>query len=336
MELLAQAADFGVYGRWTPPDVSEHGHKIDQLITIVHYFMAVLFVGWGIFFVYCLTRFRAKSDGQALYHPVKGKISKYAEVGVAIFEAVLLLGFAMPVWAEYKNDPPAADDRIEVRAIGEQFQWNFHYPGPDGKFGRTRAEFIDTVGNTVGLDPDDPNGKDDIQKIGELHLPVGKPVYVRITSKDVIHSFDIPTMRVKQDAIPGMEIPVWFKIVEGATTENLKRTMTEDFSTTNKWYRLRHHVAVEDYKDRSGQVILAKGEGLGLNRGAGEPKLKQLRDAGVETIKMQPANPLEVVCAQLCGNSHFTMKAQIYTYDEAGYKKWLEDAKPKEVDMSDF
>jgi len=336
MELLAQATDFGVYGRWTPPDISVHGHKIDQLITIVHYFMAVLFVAWGIFFVYCLTRFRARPGGRAEYHPVKGKTSKYAEVGVAIFEAILLLGFSMPAWAEYKNDPPAKAERYEVRAIGEQFQWNFHYPGPDGVFGRTSAEFIDTVGNTIGLDPNDPAGKDDIQKVGELHLPVGKPIYVRITSKDVIHSFDIPTMRVKQDAIPGMEIPVWFQVQEGATTENLKRTMTEEFATTKSWYRLRHHVAVEDYRDRSGQVVLAAGEGLGLNLKMGEAKLKQLHDAGIATIKMQPANPLEVVCAQLCGNSHFKMKAQIYTYDEAGYAAWMESAKPQEVDMGDF
>lgn len=336
MELLAQATDFGVYGRWSPPDVSVHGQHVDQLITIVHYFMAILFVAWGLFFIYCLVRFRARAGGQASYELVKGRASKYAEVAVGLVEVVLLFGFSIPVWAEYKNQPPTADDRFEVRAIAEQFQWNFHYPGPDGKFGRTRAEFIDPVGNTIGLDPNDPAGEDDIQKIGELHLPVDKPVYVRITSKDVIHSFAIPAMRVKQDAIPGMEIPVWFTVLEGATTENLKRTMVEDFSTAESWYRLRHHVAVEDYTDKSGQVILASGDGLGLTLKLGEAKLKQLRGAGIETIRMTPANPLEVVCAQLCGNSHFKMKAQIYTYDAAGFQKWQEEAKPQEVDMDDF
>ncbi|HPF40387.1 MAG TPA: hypothetical protein P5081_21910 [Phycisphaerae bacterium] len=335
MELLAQAADFGTYTNWMPPNLSVHGERIDTLIDILHYFMAVLFVGWGIFFAYCLVRFRAGAAGQAQYHPVSGKVSKYAEVGVAIFEAVLLLGFSIPVWGEYKNNPPAADERIEVRAIGEQFQWNFHYPGPDGVFGRTNAEFIDNVGNTVGLDPNDPAGKDDIQTIGELHLPVGKPIYIRITSKDVIHSFAIPTMRVKQDAIPGMEVPVWFTIKEGATTKNLlkSKSMNEDFDTAKvTWYRLRHHVASKDYTGKAGQVVLAAGDGLGLSRDAGEKKLRELRDNGVTTINMHPANPLEVICAQLCGNSHFKMKAQLFTYDDAGYEAWKKSTVPEVIE----
>lgn len=333
MELLAQAADFGIYGKWTPPNLSEHGAKIDQLIDITHYFMGVLFVAWGIFFTYCIVRFRAKSGGTAQYHPVKGKASKYAEVGVAIFEAVLLLGFSMPVWGEYKNNPPAESDRIEVRAIGEQFQWNFHYPGNDGIFGRTSAEYIDTVSNTIGLDPNDENGKDDIQTIGELHLPVGKPIYVRITSKDVIHSFAIPTMRVKQDAIPGMEVPVWFQIKPSATTENLIKSMQEEFPTAKSdWYRLRHHVATTSYQDKSGQTILAEGDGIGFSRDLGEKKLAQLRKAGIETISMRPANPLEVICAQLCGNSHFKMKAQMFTYDDAGYEAWKKSTIPEVIE----
>lgn len=335
MELLAQAADFGTYGRWTPPNLSEHGGEIDQLIEIVHYFMAVLFVGWGIFFAYCVVRFRAGANGTAQYHPVKGKASKYAEVGVAIFEAVLLLGFSMPVWGAYKNDPPEPGKRVEVRAIGEQFQWNFHYPGNDGKFGRTNAKFIDNVNNTIGLDPDDPNGKDDIQTIGALHLPVGRPIYVRITSKDVIHSFAIPTMRVKQDAIPGMEVPVWFQIKPDATTANLvkSKSMNEDFDTAKtNWYRVRHLVASKDYADKSGQIILAAGDGVGLSRDAGEKKLRQLREAGVESINMHPENPLEVICAQLCGNSHFKMKAQLYTYDDAGFEAWKKSTVPEVIE----
>lgn len=335
MELLAQAADFGTYGSWTPPNLSVRGAEIDQLIEILHYFMAVLFVGWGIFFVYCLVRFRAKTGGAAQYQPVKGKISKYAEIGVAIFEAVLLLFFSMPVWGEYKNNPPEPGERVEIRAIGEQFQWNFHYPGPDGKFGRTNAKFIDTVGNTIGLDPDDPVGQDDIQTVGALHVPVGRPIYVRITSKDVIHSFAIPTMRVKQDAIPGMEVPIWFEVQPGATTENLlkSKSMNEDFNLAKvNWYRLRHLVASKDYEDKSGQVILKAGDSIGLSRDMGEKKLKQLREAGIESINMHPSNPLEVLCAQLCGNSHFKMKAQMYTYDDAGFEAWKKSAIPEVIE----
>jgi cytochrome c oxidase subunit II len=102
-----------------------------------------------------------------------------------------------------------------VRVVGEQFAWNFHYPGNDKMFGRTNPTLVNTATNPLGLDRGDAAGADDIA-FGELHVPVNRPVIVDVTSKDVIHSFFIPVMRVKQDAIPGMRIPVWFTpTVEG-------------------------------------------------------------------------------------------------------------------------
>src|SRR4051794_7980506 len=88
-----------------PPDFSTHGQQVDDLIFYVHIVMAVLFVGWGIFFVYCLFRFRQRSGHQAQYEPIKGKIAKIAEVAVILVEAVLLVGLSMPAWASYKNVP---------------------------------------------------------------------------------------------------------------------------------------------------------------------------------------------------------------------------------------
>ena len=159
-----------------------------------------------------------------------------------------------------------------------------------------------------------------------MHLPVGKDIYVRITSKDVIHSFAIPTMRVKQDSIPGMEIPVWFKVKEDATTDKLKKDMTQPYPIDKiKWRRVRHHVAVEDYQDRSGQVILAKGAFLGNNLEEGEKLLNKLRESGHTELILQPANPLEVVCAQLCGNNHYTMKAQLITHKPADFDAWVQE-----------
>ena len=93
--------------------------------------------------------------------------------------------------------------------VGEQFAWNVHYPGPDGVFGRTDLKLV-TADNPLGLDPNDPRGKDDVVAINELHLQVNRPVLIRVTSKDVIHSFKLPVMRAEQDAIPGFEIPIHF------------------------------------------------------------------------------------------------------------------------------
>jgi cytochrome c oxidase subunit 2 len=93
--------------------------------------------------------------------------------------------------------------------VAEQFAWNVHYPGADGEFGRTDAKLVNPD-NPIGLDRNDPSGKDDITTINRLNLPVGKPVIVFLSSKDVVHSFGLPQMRVKQDAVPGIVQPVWF------------------------------------------------------------------------------------------------------------------------------
>jgi cytochrome c oxidase subunit 2 len=132
---------------------------------------------------------------------------------VAAFEAVLLIGFSMPIWAAVKSDPPVVagrPDPIRVRVVAEQFAWTFHYPGADGEFGAVGPQFVNTATNPLGLDTSDSKGKDDISS-SELHLPVDRPVVCEITSKDVIHSFFLPVMRIKQDAVPGMRIPVWFE-----------------------------------------------------------------------------------------------------------------------------
>jgi len=194
-----------------PPLASVHGAEIDYLIGLVHWLMLLLAVGWGIYFIYALFRFRAPRQPKADYQGVKSHFSTYIEVGVAIFEVVLLVGFALPIWGTVRNDLPSEDEATVVRVVAEQFAWNIHYPGADGIFGKTRLELVDAELNPIGLDRDDPYGADDITTINQLHLPVNKPVLIQLSSKDVIHSFALPVMRVKQDAIPGMEIPVWFE-----------------------------------------------------------------------------------------------------------------------------
>jgi cytochrome c oxidase subunit 2 len=102
---------------------------------------------------------------------------------------------------------------LQIRVVAEQFAWNVHYPGADGIFGRTVPDLVN-ASNPIGLDPADPRAADDIVSINQLHLEKDRPVTIRLSSKDVIHSFNLPTMRVKQDTIPGMEIPVHFTPVE--------------------------------------------------------------------------------------------------------------------------
>ena len=192
-----------------PVAASQHAPDVDSLISVVHWLMLVLFVGWGAFFLFALFRFRKGANPRADYHGAKGKISKMLEIGIVVVEAILLVFFAIPAWARRVSNFPPESGATVVRVVGEQFAWNVHYPGPDGKFGRTDVSLM-AADNPLGLDKSDPAAKDDITTINQLTLPVDKPVLVHLSSKDVIHSFGLYEMRVKQDAVPGLDIPVWF------------------------------------------------------------------------------------------------------------------------------
>jgi cytochrome c oxidase subunit II len=111
---------------------------------------------------------------------------------------------------------------------GEQFAWNVRYAGPDGKFGKTDIKFLDVSDNPLGIDRSDPDAKDDVTTLNQLYLPVNKPIIVKLRSKDVIHSFNVPEFRVKQDAIPGLTIPIWF-IPNVTTAEMRARTNNQEF-----------------------------------------------------------------------------------------------------------
>jgi len=192
-----------------PIQASQHAAEIDQMTILTHWLMAVLFVGWGAFFIFVLFRFRSGANPRASYTGAKGKISKGLEVGVAVIEIVLLVFYAIPAWAKRVKAFPSENEAVVVRVVGEQFAWNVHYPGPDGRFGRTDVSLM-AADNPLGLDRRDAAAKDDITTINQLTLPVDKPVLVHLSTKDVIHSFGLFEMRVKQDAIPGLDIPVWF------------------------------------------------------------------------------------------------------------------------------
>lgn len=206
------------YGIGLPPDLSAHGPAIDNLIKVIHVFMLVLFVGWGIFLLYCLIKYRSRPGHKASYESNKSKLPKYAEIAVVGFEVFLLVGLSFPVWSKYKKDFPSEKDAVVVRVVGQQFAWNIHYPGPDGKFGRTDPKLA-SGSNPLGIDDKDPASWDDVTTINQLHLPVNKPIITHITSMDVIHSFGVPVLRLKQDAVPGMEVPIWFQAIKPGVFE---------------------------------------------------------------------------------------------------------------------
>lgn len=201
-----------------PPNVSEHGFQVDHILEFCHWFMGALFVGWSAYFIYVLVRFRRSRNPVADHEGVKTGISTHLEFAVVLIEAVLLIGFAIPIWGKFVNDFPDTKDAIVVHAVGQQFNWNFHMPGPDGQFGKRDVSLVSTT-NPLGLDPNNPEGKDDLVFTGELHVPVNRTIIVETSSKDVIHNFALPNFRAAQDAIPGSIIPMWFTPIKTGTYE---------------------------------------------------------------------------------------------------------------------
>jgi cytochrome c oxidase subunit 2 len=200
-----------------PVLASEHGKQVDNLIIYVHWLMIVLFVGWLAYFAYTLFRFHRSRNPKADYFGVRNHASSYIEGAVALVEGILLVAVAVPFWARAVDKFPKESESTRVQVVAQQFAWNVRYPGKDGVFGRQDMNYVSET-NVFGIDPKDDHGKDDIQTLNEIHVPLVKgpdgsykPVIIYISSRDVIHSFKLIAMRVCQDAVPGMRIPIWFR-----------------------------------------------------------------------------------------------------------------------------
>jgi len=200
-----------------PELASVHGKDVDNLIIYVHYLMGALFVGWTAYFFYSIWRFRQSRNPKADYVGVTNHSSNYIEGAVVVVEAVLLLVFAVPLWARAVDDFPAEDKSVVVRVTGRQFNWIARYAGPDGTFGKQDARLAtkDNVMGIIAKDPkrgaEDPAGKDDVVvETSDVVVPVNTNIVMHVSSLDVIHSFKVLALRMTQDAIPGMSIPVHF------------------------------------------------------------------------------------------------------------------------------
>jgi len=190
---------------WFPDLASVRGADIDSVFMAVLIVTGIAFIGVQGVLGYFVARYGSQGTERAGYWHDNPKAEAGLLIGTAVILTVLVF-MGQKVWASiYFTDAPA--DAMEVHVTGEQFLWTFHYPGADGVFGRTDPKLM-TGTNTIGLDRKDPAAKDDIVS-ADMHMVLNKPVKIRLRSKDVIHSFFLPRMRYKQDAVPGMSIQVW-------------------------------------------------------------------------------------------------------------------------------
>jgi cytochrome c oxidase subunit 2 len=202
---------------WLLPEAaSAEAAALDAVLRDVHWHVLAVFAVWLAIFATALIRFRAGRHPEPAREGPRPLWPAIAIAAVVLGDVVLLATRALPAWHARMLPPAGAEPPVEIRVAAEQFAWHVHYPGPDGHFARTDAALI-SPSNPVGIDRDSPHAADDIGLTNVLVLPVGRAVAVQLTSRDVVHSFTLPQMRVKQDATPGFVTRTWFTPVkEGA------------------------------------------------------------------------------------------------------------------------
>ena len=184
--LLPAAA--GAWPSWMrlPEQASTYAPDIDNMFHLIMWITGVIFVIVELLLLVFLWKYRHRPGRVATYTHGNNRLEVIWTIVPALI-CVMLALLSRRIWDHIKENMP--HDAVEIQVTAEQFAWNIRYPGPDGKFGTA----------------------DDVTTLNQLHVPVGKPVIVTVTSKDVIHSFFLPEFRVKQDAVPGMHTRIWFE-----------------------------------------------------------------------------------------------------------------------------
>jgi len=185
---------------------------VDFTVDITLYVTGFVFVAVNLFMAYCVIKFRHRKGKRATYEPENKKLESWL-TGLTAIGVAAMLTPGLFVWAKFVDVPEEAH---VVEAVGQQWHWSFRLPGEDGKLGEVDAERI-TNDNPFGMDPDDPNGQDDVLiHSAEVHVPIDKPVKFLLRSKDVLHDFAVAQFRVKMDLVPGMNTFLWLTpTVEG-------------------------------------------------------------------------------------------------------------------------
>ncbi len=204
--LVAASLLFHFVSPWYFTPIASNWGAIDTTISITFWVTGIVFVAVNLFMAYAIFRFRHRSDRRASYEPENKKLEWWL-FGVTSVGVASMLAPGLVVWAKFVDVPK---DAAQVEAIGQQWRWQYRFPGKDGKLGTVHARFVNS-GNPFGMNPADPNGQDDILIANpELHLPLGKPVNMLLRSLDVLHNFSVAQIRVKMDLVPGLVTSVWF------------------------------------------------------------------------------------------------------------------------------
>ena len=270
---------------WLPADFSRHGGAIDVMFDFILWMTTL--VGALVFaaMIYFMIKYRHRPGRHARYTHGNMKLELVWTLVPTLILA-LTAALSQKTWSQIKyheNAPKPEDNPIHVHVVGKQFKWYFHYPGKDGKFGPTLDPKLvnrDAAEpeKIIGLDRGHPDAKDDLVAV-LMYVPVNRPVLVELDSVDVIHSFFLPSFRVKQDAMPGLHGRIWFE-----ATRTSRQVVGE------------HDDAADSSQGEAAHPI------WGYEK---SPK------------------PFDIVCAELCGQGHFTMRGDLFIVAQDEYERFL-------------
>ena len=203
--LVVGSIVFHFASPWWFTDIAADWGSVDFVIDVTFWVTGFVFIVINLFMAYCVYKFRQKPGHKAVYEPENHKL----EVSLSVVTAIGVVAMLAPglfVWATFVTVP---DDAAEFEVVGQQWQWQFRYPGADGILGTADTQYV-SITNPLGVNPQDPNGRDDVIVNGpEARLPIGQPVKALLRSNDVLHNYTIPQFRVKMDLVPGLVSYLW-------------------------------------------------------------------------------------------------------------------------------
>lgn len=280
---------------WYGPHVSasEHGASLDYIFNVTMWVTGIVFFITQILLFLFAYIYKAQKGRKALYMPHDNKLEIIWTAIPAVVMTFLVVG-GLDAWNDVMGDVNEDESYIEIEATGMQFAWMMRYPGEDGLLGEKNYKLI-TPTNPLGQNWEDPKNIDDVVSTspGEvIKLPVGEMVRVRITSRDVLHNFDLPHFRVKMDAVPGL--PTFFKFRPTVTTEQYRKNLGATDKDGNPLYPEQWVPADPDEPDGP--------------------------------MRWEAFN-YELACAELCGNGHYSMRRIVEIVEQDEYDEWVAEQK---------
>lgn len=282
---------FLIYGFWKwspvllPEAASEHGKDIDTLMFISMALIIFVLILTQFLLHYFAFKYRGKEGQRAVFFADNDKLEFIWTIIPVIVLAALIL-YGLFTWTAIMN-VTEDEDTLVVELYAKQYTWEARYSGKDNTLGEANVRFVEGV-NTVGIDPSDPNGKDDIVT-RVLYLPVGKQVLFKMRSQDVLHSAFMPHFRAQMNTVPGMITQ--FAFTPSITTEEM----------------------------RQNPEVISKVENINQLR---EAKNVELAAKGEETLDPYEFDFL-LLCNKICGASHYNMQMNIIVVSQEEFDAWI-------------